>query len=306
MGFAKTKDRVFAGYETFSGWLARRSRFVRRAVYGAFGGVFWIAYLLPGSNVRATMTGLARHVGEGPPRRLFGRYVRNFLSGTALAERIRHGYGPELDGMLEIEGQNRLDAMLQDRGLFLALPHMHAAFAMTYCLANAYPVLAIVSLTRNPDRARAQMDLYRHANCDVIDVRGQDHGAVARKILQALKSGTIVVGTVDRIQNAPEEAVDKARDVVRATAFGAPVGYGGWPTRFATKARAPIVPACVAQTEGRLRLTLGEAVVPTGDLAATTQAWVSELERLVREHPTEWAFSLDKYWSRVLRKDPAA
>ena len=303
MGFSNTKDRVFAGYEKMSSWLARRPKWVRTAVYQGFGAVFYVAYALPGNSVRPTMTALAARV-DAARWPLFRGYVRRFLSGTALAERIRHGYGDELNGMLEIPDQDRLDDLLKDRGVFLALPHMHAAFAMVFCLSQNYPVLAVVSLTRNPKRAQAQRALYEQANCDLVDVRSEDPGAVARKILKALKSGTIVVGTVDRIQKAPKEAVDKARDVVRVTAFDAPVGYGGWPTRFATKARAPIVPAGVEQTRQQLRLIMGEAIVPTDDMVETTQAWVSELERLVRDHPTEWAFSLDKHWSRVLRNDP--
>ena len=303
MGFSTTKDRIFAGYETMSSWLARRPKWVRNAVYGAFGAVFYIAYALPGNSVRPTMTALAARVGE-KPWPLFRRYVRRFLSGTALAERIRHGYGGDLNEMLEIPDNDRLDDMLKDTGVFLALPHMHASFAMVFCLSQNYPVLAVVSLTRNPKRAEAQRALYEQANCEILDVRSEEPAVVARRILKALKTGTIVAGTVDRIQKAPEEAVDKARDIVRVTAFDAPVGYGGWPTRFATKARAPIVAASVQQTRQHLRLHLSPTVIPTPDTQETTQAWVTELEQLVRAHPEEWAFSLDKHWSRVLRADP--
>ena len=302
MGFSTTKDRIFAGYETVSAWLARRPRWVRTAVYGAFGGVFYVVYALPGNSVRPTMKALAARVGAAPWP-LFRQYVRRFLSGTALAERIRHGYGGELNEMLDLPDNDHLDDMLKDKGIFLALPHMHASFAMVFCLSQNYPVLAVVNLTRNPKRAEAQRALYQQANCDLVDVRSEEPAVVARKILKALKSGTIVVGTVDRIQTAPQEPVDKARDIVRVTAFGAPVGYGGWPTRFATKARAPIVAGAVEQTRQHLRLHLSEPVVPTDDMQDTTQAWVSELEVLVRSHPTEWAFSLDKHWSRVLRAE---
>lgn len=304
MGFSRTKDRVFAGYETISSWLARRPAWVRNGVYRVFGGAFWVAYIFPGASVRPTMLGLTEHLGRGSARGLFRSYIKRFLSGTALAERIRHGFGSDLDGMLTIPDKTRLDALLEDRGVFLALPHLHASFAMIYCLSQSYPVLAVVSLTRNPDRAQAQRDLYGQAGCEILDVRSEEPWIVALKILKALKSGTIVAGTVDRIQKAPSEPIDKAKDVVRATAFGAPVGYGGWPTRFATKARAPILPAFVEQTDHGVTLILGEAVIPTDDMVETTQAWVSEHERLIGLYPEEWAFSLDKHWSRVLRMPP--
>ncbi len=190
--------------------------------------------------------------------------------------------------------------MLATRGIFLALPHLHASFAMVRCLSQAYPVLAVVSLTRNPDRARAQRELYAQGDCDVLDVRSETPAAVARQILKALKSGKIVAGTVDRITHAPDQPFDRDRDVVRATAFDQPAGFGAWPTRFAARAGAPIVPAMVEQTEAGLSLILGRDAVPTQDTVASTQIWVSELERLLRACPEEWTFSLDKHWSRVL------
>ncbi|GAB5446063.1 LpxL/LpxP family acyltransferase [Gymnodinialimonas sp.] len=303
MGFSRTKDRVFAGYETLSGWLSRRPRPVRMAVYKTFGAVFWAAYGLPGNSVRPTLKALAGRAGEGSPTALFRRYVRHFLTGTDMAERVRHGFGAELDGRLTIPDKARLDGLLQERGVFLALPHLHASFAMVYCLSHQYPMLAVVSLTRNPARAAAQRALYDQAGCEILDVRSETPQAVARAILGALKSGKIVAGTVDRIQGAPEAAIDRDRDVVRATAFGSPVGFGGWPTRFAAKAGAPIVPAMVEQTEDGVGLILGEASHPNSDLAASTQAWVAELENLVLAHPHEWAFCLDKHWSRVLRAE---
>lgn len=303
MGFSRTKDRVFAGYETLSGWLSRRPRPVRMGVYKTFGGVFWAAYLLPGNSVRPTMVALARRVGVASPAALFRRYVRHFLTGTDLAEQLRHGFGAELDMRLSIPDKARLDALLADRGVFLALPHLHASFAMVHCLSQQYPMLAVVSLTRNPDRARAQRALYARAECEILDVRSESPQAVARAILGALKAGKIVAGTVDRIQHAPADPVDRARDVVRAEAFGTAVGFGGWPTRFAAKAGAPILPAMVTQADDGVSLILGEATVPTEDLSASTQAWVSELERLVSTHPHEWAFCLDKHWSRVLRAE---
>jgi hypothetical protein len=59
----------------------------------------------------------------------------------------------------------------------------------------------------------------------------------------------------------------------------------------------------VSQTPDRLVLHLGEAVRPGEDLVAATQDWVRVLEGLLRAHPTEWTFCLDKHWSRVLRAD---
>lgn len=266
------------------------------------GGLFWVAYVFPGSSARATMASLAHHVGARSKTALFAQYVKRFLRGTDLAERVRHGFASDLDGVLEIDEKARLERMLADGGLFLAMPHLHASIPMCRCLAQEYPVLAVVRLARNAARAQAQRELYRRIGCEFLDVRSEAPGTVARQILKALKAGKIVAGTVDRIQAAPEEAFDKARDIVRVTAFGEPVGFGAWPVRFASKAQAPLLPAVVEQTPQGMRLVFGPAVVPSGDIVATTQDLVSALEALVRLYPAEWAFSLDKHWSRVLRR----
>lgn len=306
MGFSTTKDRTFAVYDKVSGWIARRPAPIRRAAYGVFGGILWAAYALPGNLVRPTMKALAHHAGRASSAKMFRGFVRKFIAGTDMTEQVRHGFGTTLDGALTIPDKERLDAYLTNGGLFLALPHLHASLAMTRCLAQSYDILAVVSLTRNANRAEAQKALYAQVDGDFLDARNEEPAKVARSILKALKAGKIVVGTVDRIQKAPQTAYDKEKDVVRVKAFGQPVGYGGWPTRFAAKAGAPLVPAMVTQDAGGgISLILGDASVPTGDVQEATQAWVSELERLVKAHPEEWAFSLDKHWSRVVQADPS-
>jgi KDO2-lipid IV(A) lauroyltransferase len=301
MGFAATKDRTFAAYEKVSGWIARRPAPLRRAAYGIFGAALWTAYVLPGNLVRPTIKALARHADHPSPVRLFRGFVRKFIAGMDTTEQIRHGFGANVDGSLTIPDKERLDAYLAQGGIFLALPHLHATLAMTRCLAQSYDALAVVSLTRNEKRAAAQRALYSQVDGEVLDARNEEPAAVARQILKALKAGKIVVGTVDRIQTAPDAPIDRARDVVRVEAFGQPVGFGGWPTRFAAKAGAPLVPAVVAQHDRGISLVLGQGAIPEGDLQAATQAWVSELERLLKAHPEEWAFSLDKHWSRTLQ-----
>jgi KDO2-lipid IV(A) lauroyltransferase len=307
LGFSKTKDRAFAAYDGAGRWLARQPRGVRRMGYGALGGVLWAAYLAPGTPLRPTFAALARHTGHDAPTPLFRRWVRQLMLGVDRAERVRHGYGTEIDPLLEIPERDRLEALLAERGVFLAVPHGHAIVPMARALTRHHPVLAIVSLPKHPGRAAAQQQLYEAAGCEFLDARNEPPLAVARQTLKALRAGKIVIGTVDRIRHAPAGPIDADADLVRALAFGQPIGVGGWPARFARAASAPVVPAIVSQTADRLVLHLGEAVRPGEDLVAATQDWVRVLEGLLRAHPTEWTFCLDKHWSRVLRADsPAA
>lgn len=300
MGFTKTKDRAFNFYNVGAGWLARRPRPVRLGVYSVVGLVMWTIYLLPGNRVRPTIVALSKHVGEPSPSRLFGRYVRRFITGLDLAERVRHGFGAEVDGLLTIEDKERFDGILEKGGMFLALPHVHASVAMARALGKSYQVLLIIRLTTEKKRAEAQRLLFEQVGCDILDARNAPSSSIARKTLRALRDGKIVIGTVDRIRPPPDGDIDTARGQVRATVFGQVVGLESWPTRFAMEAKVPIVPATVRQTDGGISLCLGKEGSPTHNIIEDTQYWVDELEKLLRSNPEEWNFSLDKHWSRVL------
>jgi KDO2-lipid IV(A) lauroyltransferase len=230
--------------------------------------------------------------------------VRRLISGLDLAERVRHGFGSEVDGLLTIDDEHRLAALLEKGGVFLALPHLHASVAMTRALAKRYPVLLVARLTMNKRRADAQRNLFAQLGCDVVDARNEPAGAVARKTLRALRSGKIVIGTVDRIRPPPAQDVDTARGQVRAVVFGQVVGVESWPTRFAMEAKAPILPATVRQTGDGVSLILGKAILPTAAIVQTTQDWIDEIVNLLRANPAEWNFCLDKHWSTVLIDSP--
>ena len=303
MSFTRTKDRVWGGYDVFAAWLARRPMPVRKAGYGLFGLVLWVAYILPRSKVRATFRSLAHHVGASSSRRLFHNYVRNFLLGMNRIEQVRHGFTSAIDAMLQIPEQERLDRRLQGGGVLLVIPHAHASLAMGRGLAQRYPLLALVRSTGNERRAASEWEIYENLGCEFLDVRQENPTIVARKVLKALRNGRLVVGIVDRIRTAPppDRPVDVSSDSVRGASFGEPIGLPGWPGRFSWKAGTPIIPATVVQGPESIILHLGTEVSPTESLVETTQAWIDELERLLKAYPEEWTFSLDKHWSKALR-----
>ena len=303
MSFTKTKDRVWVAYDVFAAWLARQPMPVRKVGYGVFGAVLWTAYFLPGNIVRPTFVALSRQAGSTAPGLLFRQYVKGFLLGINRIEQVRHGYTDAIDGMLHIPEQEKLETLLRSGGVVLVLPHTHASFAMGRGLARRYPLLALVRSAANERRAASEWEVYANLGCEVLDVRLEKPTTVARKLLAALNDGRLVVGTVDRIREAPppQYPVDAPGDTVRAMAFGQAIGITCWPARFALKAAAPILPATVVQTADTISLRLGAAVEPKAELLATTQDWVDELENLLRTYPDEWTFALDKHWSRVLR-----
>jgi lauroyl/myristoyl acyltransferase len=303
MSFSKTKDRVWITYNIGAGWLARQPMPVRRLGYGAFGLVLWSAYLLPGNLVRPTIAALSRHVGAKEARRLFADFARGFSRGINRIEQVRHGRTDAIDAMLRIPDDKRLEEILVKGGAVLAIPHTHASLAMGRGLARRFPILALVRSGGSRKRAEFELEIYENLGCEYLDIRTEKPTSMARRVLSALNDGRLVVGTVDRIKEPPppEAPIHAASDTVRASAFGQPIGITGWPARFALKAGVPIIPATVVQTEDTISLCLGATIEPGEDMLDTTQRWVSELERLLRKHPEEWTFALDKHWSRTLR-----
>ena len=304
MSFNRTKDQIFTSYNAIASWLARRSPVVRQMLYGTIRAIFWVVYLLPGNSVRVTTTALSKHVGHPSPRTLYGAYITGFMCGIDRLERVRHGFGSEVDKLLSIPEQGRVDALLEKGGFILVMPHVHGSFAMARGLSQSYVVLTLVRLTRNEKRAQAQRDLYTQVGCDFYDVRNGDSVSVARTLLRALKAGKIVVGLVDSIEYPQVLNDNPSGEMIAATAFGEDVKITTWPARFGAKAGVPIVPATVEQTADEIRLILGRSITPTNDLAETTQNWLDGLQGLMRRYPQEWAFWLDKNWSQLLRKSP--
>ncbi len=303
MSFTTTKDRIWVFYDAGASFLARRSMPVRKVGYGVFGLVLWVAYLVPGSTVRATFAALCRQAGQTSPWRLFHRYVKGFMLGLNRIEQVRHGRTEAIDGLLRIPEQARLDGLLAQGGVLMLVPHAHATLAMGRGLSRRYPYLALVRSTANARRAASETDIYRNLGCEYLDIQRESPSAVARTVLKALKQGRLVVAIADRLRDPPgaERPVDTENDLVRAHAFGQPVGVAGWPARFAWKARVPIVAATIGQTDDTISLHIGQAVAPTPEVSGTTQTWLDELERKVLLYPHEWTFALDRHWSRALR-----
>ena len=304
LSFTRTKDRIWVAYDVFAAWLARRSMPVRKVGYGVFGVLMYAAYLFPGNALKPTFAALAEAAGSPSRFALFRGYVTGFLRGMNRIEQVRHGYTDAIDAMLEIPEKDRLDALLAKGGVVMAIPHAHASLAMGRGLGRHYPLLALVRSTGNERRAKSEWEIYENLGCEFMDIRLDPPTKVARKVLSYLNKGGLVVGTVDRIRMAPaaDHPIDSVNDIVRASAFGEPIGITGWPARFTAKAGAVIVPSMIVQSEDRISLRLGNAITPGEDLIATTQDWVDELERLLRAYPDEWTFALDKHWSRVLRQ----
>jgi lauroyl/myristoyl acyltransferase len=304
--FSKFKDRIWFAVDRGTKYLAVAPKPVQAGGYAVMKGILWLAYVLPGGPLQSTASALSRAANQGPPRRLYRGFVDRFILALKRMEALRLGRTDEIDRLLQIPEQDRLEGLLKDQSsVMLVMPHCHASVVMVRGLAARYPTLMLVRGPGNAARARSQKPYYAHIGCELLDVRNNSELVVARAVLKAMRQGKIVVGIVDRISNAPPQdaPVDKVSDTVRAIGFGQPVGFAGWPARFASKCQVPILPAMVEQTSEAITLHLGEAIAPNG-LVETTQAYASLLETFCRTFPMDWGFVYDKHWSRVLRTPP--
>jgi len=262
-----------------------------------------LAYVLPNSPLKGTASDLSRAVNGGPPRRLYLGFVDRFILALRRMEALRLGRTDEIDNLLRIPDQPRLDDLLKTQsGVMMVMPHCHASVLMVRGLAARYPTLMLMRGPAKESRAKTQRPYYAHIGCELLDVRCNSEMVIARAVIRAMRQGKIVVGIVDRISEAPPEdaPVNKSTDTIRARAFGQPVGVVGWPARFAEKCKAPILPVMVEQTSEALTLHISDAITP-GCPVQTTQSFVSSLEQLCRKFPMDWGFVYDKQWARVLR-----
>lgn len=218
-------------------------------------------------------------------------------------ETLRFGPQADIDQLLQIPEQARLEGVLAKGGVLMVMAHCHASVAMVRALASRYPTLMLIRSTAKKSRAASQYSYYEQLGCDVVDVRSTDGGIVARAVLRALREGKIVVGVVDRIEKAPkpDSPVNKAKDTVRVEAFGQAIGLAGWPARFAAKCKVPVLPVTVVQTSEAMVLHISDEI-EAGEMVATTQKWVDAIEAFIRRFPSDWLFVYDKHWGQILRR----
>jgi lauroyl/myristoyl acyltransferase len=112
----------------------------------------------------------------------------------------------------------------------------------------------------------------------------------AVNLLAALRRGEVVALQGDRALGG--------RSDVRVSFFGRPAPFPLGPFTLARACGVPIVPAfCVLEADRRYAITVGEPLsVKLGAEETALARWVGQLERAVRERPTQW-FNFFDVWS---------
>ena len=141
----------------------------------------------------------------------------------------------------------------------------------------------------SPDEA-PELERWVRRHGDGMRFVPRAHPSVGVELLAALRRGEVVALQGDR-------ALGTAGDVW-IPFFGLPAPFPLGPFLLARAARAPIVPAfCVLDRGYRYAVKIATPItVARGEEEDAARAWVALLERVVREHPTQW-FNFFDVWN---------
>ena len=119
LSFTKFKDRIWFAFEATSRRLAAGPNWVQDVSYGLFYRVLTGLYYVPKVPFRQTSVALAAIIGHGPPRKLHAAFARNFVRGLRRMETLRFGPQADIDQLLQIPEQARLEGVLAKGGVLM-------------------------------------------------------------------------------------------------------------------------------------------------------------------------------------------
>ncbi len=112
-----------------------------------------------------------------------------------------------------------------------------------------------------------------------------------RPLMAGIKAGKSLGLLVD-------QTVDPEKGGVWVTFFGRKMPVSSAPAFFAAKAKAPIVVAWSRPlADGRYRCEVLDVITPSEarDIRATTQRCASDLEKVIRRHPSKWVLNYNYF-----------
>lgn len=270
-------------------------------------------------GMRSRLAANLRAAGIDPTDDLVRAYFRRFgiWSGHTLG-----AYAVGLDRSLVCEWISldpvtlpRLDAAVAvGRGVVLAAPHLFGHELAAGLIHRRHPVSAVVRESKDPAWVEVKARWYGQAlglNTVVRPRRGSGFGDVTA-LIRVLRSGSVLGIT-------PDVITGRASGLV-VDVFGKPVCLPPGMVLLAALAKAPLVtaygewyPDPTAPGGERVRVAFTEPLdLPSlaGDREAGIREglrrWCEVFERILRHDPAAWLFWLDKGWTKVLTRPPAA
>ncbi|MCY4489602.1 MAG: lysophospholipid acyltransferase family protein [Deltaproteobacteria bacterium] len=240
----------------------------RRRIVALMDAAFGDAYTL------AAKRGLARGVQQ--------RIAENVLDCL-----VQMGYPERLRGVLDVQGQEHLEAALaKGRGAIALSFHLGNFVLLTAAMGVAgYPVHILLRVL---DDERLWNLVLHHSRSFFTElIPSFPRREAVKRLLGVLRDNGTVVMLADNLK----------RGELETTLFGQPVRTARGVVSLALRTRAPVLPVFLVRSySGRLRLVIEPEMEMertgdlSADLAANTGRIMRLLEDLVRRYPDQW------YW----------
>lgn len=257
----------------------------------------WLAYHLLRDGTRALLENL-RVVRPGASERELHRlalltyrsYGRDTIDFIRSLEMPREQLAPLVTGL----NTDRLDGLLAGkRGVVLVGGHFGnwELGGVALRLLHGYPLTVVGKAEASPAVGK-----FRRRMRDSLGIETLEIGQMLETALQIrrlLGDNRIVAMLLDR---------SIGRDRVDVTFFGRKTGFLRTPAMIGYLSKAPLLPAfMIRNAENRFVGLLGDPIVvnasapPDESVQAATQAFATQLERHISEHPHLW-YQFYPYW----------
>lgn len=293
MHFRPVKDAIALPLHRFGNLIAGLPETFGRAILSPIGGLGKAGYFVPGSPIARTVGNFCQAAGRSDPWPVYSEMIDN-VERAALHYATLFRYGRSkllsqtvIDPSLAAEYQRFSGG---NGGLMILVPHCIGAVLSSAGLNDFCPTTLLVREPRSPTRCQLMLEYVQKLGPKYILSRNTPPATVMRNIVRALKEGQAVVGTTD--------VVTQGGDTVETHAFGQRIHSPAWPARISARFGVPIVPGFIRMDGSQITLLTAEGYHEP-DIERSTQRWMSHFEYWFRRYPSDWAFMLDKHWSRV-------
>jgi KDO2-lipid IV(A) lauroyltransferase len=269
--------RARIGYHAISllaRFLPRRvSYLIGETLAGAF-------YLLSARRRRVLARNLSIALGEDRPGlwRTGCRVMVNFGRNVAEVFMLPYMPLPVLIGMVEIDGKDRIDKVLESgKGVILATAHLGSwEVGGAGLAAMGYSITTVAGIQFNPSLSPYIKQVKQDLGIDVVSSK-----MGSRRLIRALKRSEVVALHVDGDQFAGGLEVEF---------FGRKARLAGGPAALALRTGAAILPVFAIRTGRRGIRIIIEKEIYTGDRdeKAITRSIVGVVEEYVRRYPDQW------------------
>jgi len=241
---------------------------------------------LAAANLRKAFPGMTGPASRALLRQVYSGAAQGLLDALQFIRLA--GRRPDAD-LFEFEGFEPLEKLRGESGIVFATAHFGAWEVAGAALPRGgYPVWSMMRGFRNTFADKHIRDMRRATGARMLE----KHGAL-RHIIRLLRQGEHVALLIDQ---------DARRHGIFVEFFGRPACTTPAPASLALRTGAPIAFGYARRIgPERFRIVIDDVIVPNQDadtqqeILRITQRLTSDLERLVREHPTEWLW-LHRRW----------